>query len=134
MKWFYNLNLKPQGPFELDVVLEKIKRGEISPNDLMMREDSEQWLPAKAWQLFDDSLFPANQLVDKSFAAEKTEWVLLRNGTQEGPYLASDVKKMLRTKQLSAETYVWKNGLTGWVRIMDRAEFDGIFATEDLFI
>lgn len=128
--WYFNKNLKPQGPLDFNDVKRKIMRGEIGPRDLILKEGESFWLPAMEWHEFAQDLFPAFQKnYFKNSNPEEKEWILLAfntenpQGIQEGPYSSEDLNKMLVSETISAEDYVWRSGLTGWVQIKDRAEF-----------
>ncbi|WP_413291428.1 DUF4339 domain-containing protein [Bdellovibrio sp. HCB337] len=128
--WYFNKNLKPQGPLDFDEMKRKIMRGEISPTDLIMKEGENSWQQAMEWRDFPQELFPAFQknYFKKSDAQEK-EWILLvfsaanPEGSQEGPYSVVDIQNMIVERKISIEDYVWRSGLTGWVQVKDRAEF-----------
>jgi uncharacterized protein DUF4339 len=129
--WYFNKNLKPQGPLSFEEMKKKIMRGEIGPGDLICREaDESRWQMAVEWKEFSKELFPAFQKnYFKSANAEEKEWILLLfnnenpEGIQQGPYSVLQVQEMLRSAQVSLEDYVWRSGLSGWVHIKDRAEF-----------
>jgi hypothetical protein len=137
--WYFNRNLKPQGPVGFEELKRKIMRGEVGPGDLVLKEGEKDWLPAMEWREFPQELFPAFQknLFKKSTPEEK-EWILLLfskenpQGAQEGPYSVEDVQRMLRAQKITLEDYVWRSGLTGWVQIKDRAEFAVISTSLDL--
>lgn len=127
--WYFNKNLKPQGPLSFEDMKKKIMRGEISPGDLICR-DGENWLPAMEWRDFPRELFPAFQKnYFKATNPDEKEWILLifnqenPEGHQQGPYSINEVKQMLSENIVSAEDYIWRTGLSGWVQLRDRAEF-----------
>ncbi|MGZ3748825.1 MAG: DUF4339 domain-containing protein, partial [Pseudobdellovibrionaceae bacterium] len=102
----------------------------IAPGDLICKEGEETWSMAMEWRDFPKELFPAfQQNPFKSSSPDEKEWILLNlkedhtPGSQEGPYSLEEVQKMLSSGNLSPEAYVWRSGLSGWVRIMDRGEF-----------
>lgn len=126
--WYFSKNLKPQGPLSFEEMKKKILRGELGPQDLIMKEGEELWQAACEWRDFRLELFPAFQKnYFKSSAAAEKEWILLvfDAGTshQEGPFSAEDIQGFLATGKVHPEDYVWRSGLTGWVRICDRQEF-----------
>jgi len=138
--WYFNKNLKPQGPLSFEEIKKKILRGEIGPTDLVLKEGESHWRPAMEWRDFTQDLFPAFQknLFKKSSLQEK-EWILLiftkEEGpapSQEGPYSVEDLQGFLSTGRVSPEDYVWRSGLTGWVQIKDRVEFASSTISRDL--
>jgi hypothetical protein len=128
--WYYNKNLKPQGPLSFDEIKKKILRGEIGPTELIMREGEGAWKAAQEWREFTPDLFPAFQknYFKKSNIDEK-EWILLTFDRetaapqQQGPFSIQNLQEMLRTNLVSIEDYIWRSGLTGWVQLKDREEF-----------
>lgn len=132
MGWFYNDNLKPQGPVSLEQIRLKIERGEIGPFDLLLSDD-EQWRPASDYKEFSQNLFPAwqewNRAQGDILPLEKV-WVLLAfeneasKPIQRGPLSSFDILEELKLKNLDVEkAWVWKNGLSGWAKLVDRPEF-----------
>lgn len=126
--WFYNKDLKPQGPLTLEELKKKIMKGEIRPGDLVMK-DAENWLAAVDWKELPRDLFPAFQNAwYKESKHDEKEWILLGfaadgKPTQEGPYSVQNLKALLQTEQISADSYIWRSGLSGWVQLQDREEF-----------
>lgn len=129
--WYFNKNLKPQGPLTFEEMKKKIMRGEIGPGDLICKDDETfSWQMAVEWSDFPRELFPAFQKnYFKSTNSEEKEWIVLLfnaenpEGLQQGPYSINEVNSMLRDGRVSLEDYVWRTGLSGWVHIKDRAEF-----------
>lgn len=140
--WYFNKNLKPQGPLRFEEIKKKIMRGEIGPGDLVCKEDGGfygTWAMAVEWRDFTRELFPAfQQNYFKNTSASEKEWVLLSfktdnsQGSQEGPYSVEEVKALLESGAINFEAYVWRSGLSGWVRIKDRAEFASPVTSVDL--
>ncbi len=122
MSWYLGQNLKPQGPFSLEEIRLKIRRGEISPQDFLFNQTTDEWKPAFHWRFFESRLFPAFQDIKEGIEAEQVDWVLLRE-KQEGPYRTLQLREMLRSGQVTADHYIWKPTLSGWVRLRDRVEF-----------
>lgn len=128
--WFYNKNLKPQGPLTLDEMRQLIHRGEIRMWDLVCEGPQGSWKPAMEFATFERTLFPATQefIVGASETTEK-HWVLLvpssegKGFSQEGPFSLQELQAGLRDQRIAPDQYVWKNGLSGWCKIMDRPEF-----------
>ncbi|WP_167859489.1 DUF4339 domain-containing protein [Paenibacillus cymbidii] len=42
------------------------------------------------------------------------EWFHIENGVRKGPVNSSDMAELLRTRKITAETLVWKKGLSDW--------------------
>jgi hypothetical protein len=124
--WYYNINLKPQGPFNLEEMRAKIHRGEIGLQELVYNENSGNWAAASAWPEFEMSLFPAKQaeLRAGDLDMHSKEWVLLQKNQageflQQGPFCILDLQKMISYGEIQTHQYIWKSGLSGWVKIAD---------------
>jgi len=124
--WYYNINLKPQGPFELEEMRQKIHRGEVGPQDLIYEEKIGRWAAASEWTEFEAALFPAKQaqIFMNSQDNSLKEWVLLQKSEsgeflQQGPYNIADLQKMITHGEITVQQYIWKSGLSGWMKISD---------------
>lgn len=122
--WYYNLNAKPQGPFQREEFIRLINRGEIRPETLVLNEaESSEWLPAKDFFKKDWHLFPAFQLCDPQ-DSEK-HWVLMVKSDsgveQKGPFALHELRSSLSAHELEF-SFCWKPGLTGWAQVLDRPE------------
>ncbi len=130
--WYISAALKPLGPFELLEIREKIRTGHISPHDLIFQEGSAQWKPAQDWDEVRQLGFPAFEAVGTDSLIEPV-WIVLRrpkdpadqgqNYQQEGPMAGVQIVKFLAEGRLQGDDLVWKKGLSGWSRVVDRQEF-----------
>ncbi len=137
--WYFNKNIKPQGPLGIEEIKRKIMRGEIGPSDLICKEGEDTWLMAIEWRDFSKELFPAfQQNYFKNSNTSEKEWVLLSFNKessqvcQDGPYSVQEINAKLTLGLVSFEDYVWRSGLSGWAQIKDRAEFLGELTSLDL--
>lgn len=129
--WYYNQNLKPQGPITRQEMREHILKGSIGPFDLISCGEAGEWRAAREWREFEISLFPAAQeyVPGQDLLTHEKEWVLLVQAPdrdtvlQEGPYSLHELREGLSAQKISQNQYVWKPGLSGWCRIQDRPEF-----------
>lgn len=133
--WYYNQDLKPQGPISLEEMRLRIGRGEVGPHDLICNDSDDSWKPAD--EVFERNLFPANQAIvpGQVFSEEEKEWVLLvpsvdgKGVLQEGPFSVRDLREGLVNGTISDMQYVWKTGLSGWCHLKDRPEFSEVFSS-----
>lgn len=128
--WYSHKNLKPQGPFTLEQMRAKIHSGEIGPNDLICHIDEDRWHPAHECREFEPGLFPAAQEFNPGAEIdfESPDWVLLvfdeaGSPRQEGPLNVKEILLQVQQGRVSPNQYIWKTGLSGWVKIIDRPEF-----------
>lgn len=126
--WYISAGLKPLGPLPLTEIHEKIKKGHISPYDLISKEDTAEWKPAKDWEEVRRLGFPAFEAVGTE-RNDEVIWVILRLDRaeekyhQEGPLDGHQILASLQAGKLQGDDLVWKKGLSGWARLVDREEF-----------
>jgi hypothetical protein len=126
--WYLNDGLKPQGPLELSEVQDKIKKGHLSPRDLIFSQTTGEWKPAHEWEELRKLGFPAFEAIG-THSENESVWVVLhldrseQSYKQEGPFANNDIIQAVRAGKLAWEDLVWKKGLSGWARVMDRQEF-----------
>jgi hypothetical protein len=126
--WYLNKNLKPHGPFSFAEMKNKILRGEVAPTEFILNESDGEWRAAKEWREFSQEIFPAFQVnYFKKSSPQEKEWILLdfkgEIPRQQGPFSVGELQHMQKSGLVHSEDYVWRSGLTGWVRICDRQEF-----------
>ncbi len=127
--WYFNKNLKPQGPFSFEEMKRKITRGEVGPQEFVCKDGQEQWLPASQWKEFPQEFFPALQKdLFRNMSRTEKEWTLLSMPAgssapvQQGPYSLNEIRSLLANGEITLEDHIWRTGLSGWVRIADRPE------------
>lgn len=54
-------------------------------------------------------------------------YYLVINGSQHGPYNAEQIKQMITTHSISAETLAWKEGIPNWTPLSSLSEFSAFF-------
>lgn len=127
--WYYNKDLKPQGPFTFEEMKKKIIRGEVGPLELIFKDGESHWLAANQWKDFPKEFFPAYQRnLFRGINPTVQEWTLLyrKKGSeapvQSGPYSLNDIQDMIKAGKANTEDYIWRTGLTGWLQIKDGPE------------
>ncbi len=128
--WYYSYNQKPYGPLNYQEMKEKIQRGEISLGTLIFSERDQEWREAKSFKDFNLYLFPANQSIEEDSDIEDKKWVLLEKNAagdflQKGPFSLLEIQALIQQGNAEISDYIWKPGMTGWARIMERHEFNG---------
>lgn len=122
------------GPFTIEEIIEKIRSDAISPTGYLYDEGLAKWIP------FLESDILKSQLSEKGFqkllktsyktTSHKTEnsiqkdssddeWYVLRGTRKYGPYKYLKIFKMLQEKKVYEFDFVWKPGLSGWMRIAE---------------
>lgn len=136
--WYYNVNLKPQGPLSYEEMRARIHRGEVGPQELISNDADGSWKPACEWGAFEITLFPATQsfIYGQEILEDEKEWVLLvptgdgKGTLQEGPFSVREIRQCLQKRVVSGQQYIWKAGLSGWCRVKDRPEFAALVSLE----
>jgi hypothetical protein len=126
--WYLSSALKPVGPFELVEIQDKIKKGQVGPQDLVFKQDVQEWKPALEWDDLRRLGFPAFEAV-KTDNSTDSIWVVLHKSVtdqtykQEGPFAGAEIVKAIASGELNWDDLAWKKGLSGWARLSDREEF-----------
>jgi uncharacterized membrane protein len=53
-------------------------------------------------------------------------WHYMKNGVQTGPATTDDVKSLIASGAIKADTLVWRDGLASWVAANTQADFAGV--------
>jgi hypothetical protein len=133
--WYFNQNLKPQGPFTDDEIRLKIISGEIGTNELICNELNE-WKPASQWEIFElKKCTESIQTGGVGVQEDPSQWVLLVKNQQglvsdsflqEGPFTTEEITILIEAGGVSPQQYIWKNGLGRWYRVNECKEFEVI--------
>lgn len=54
-------------------------------------------------------------------------YYLVINGAQQGPYNAEQIRQMIAANMVTADTYVWKEGMSNWGALSTLPEFQAYF-------
>jgi hypothetical protein len=52
-------------------------------------------------------------------AEKKAEWILQSSGAEYGPHSMDELRLVLQSGKIKGEKFVWKRGLTNWLRFDD---------------
>lgn len=52
-------------------------------------------------------------------------WHYMKNGVQTGPATADEIKGLISSGTIKADTLVWRDGLPSWVAVSTQADFSG---------
>ena len=139
--WFIRLGSRTTGPWTEDQLREKLGRNEFSTlyqvSADRLRWESGAWLAGKlgdastAWKLREAPLArpsdfpqsPGNVSVPKGASAESAEWYYVdKSGLQMGPSPLSEIRELLRSKQLSRRSQACKVGVNRWDQVGQHPE------------
>lgn len=117
-----------EGPVRLEVILKRIRQGEIGILDKVFFEGEVRWQAAGDRDEFKEAFASLS-------AHEEKPWVLLTKNTadpkvpkeqryqQSGPFSTETIRQRLHEGSVRFRDYVWKSGMKSWQRISSVAEF-----------
>lgn len=123
MVYYILIDGKQTGPLSLQELLDF----DITPSTPVWREDMPAWGVAADFAELQDAL-SATQASRRSFAGKEQEqsyYFAIINGEQTGP-IAADA---LKASGVTAETMLWKEGMTDWAKAVEIPELAEIFVT-----
>lgn len=108
------------GPFPWEKIDKLYASRRISGNDLVWTEGMPSWLPLREVQKQKDE--PHSQQAGTSDASrpgkEEASYFLSSGGeSRKGPYTFKEISNWYHTGQLSPAAFLWKEGMTEWVRV-----------------
>ncbi len=128
MEWFLLNSGQVEGPFQAADLKEKFSSGGLDENVLVCRQGDPHWKPL--------SEFKEQILVDAKPDENLKDWILLNENlslspspeqegqyVQSGPYTTQDILNLIQSGQAKYSDYIWKSGLTNWLRINEVDEF-----------
>ncbi|MCX7624909.1 MAG: RDD family protein [Candidatus Sumerlaeaceae bacterium] len=156
-QWFFGDRGKPRGPMSEDVLREKFRSGELSPETLVWSPGMLEWVPAKTQPAFADcwqrpqppaldevlgTLSPPSQNVetlslgatDKRGTHESEEsWYISRGGTVSGPFSEHAMREMIRAGLIGADTPAKKGEKeTRWIPLGKIPQFEALVSAVGL--
>ncbi|GEM_PF-2797240 len=113
--WYYLDGSNSQnGPYSKDEMMDLYKRNVITDNSYVWKSDMEDWTRLKRTELYTRQTTTAYQ----SEVRSPKEWYYIdRQKNQVGPYTQEDMKELIETGVLTANTYIWKKGFIDWTRL-----------------
>ncbi len=130
-KYFVNSGGNNQGPFELEMIVSKVKENTLKATDYIYIDEKEEWVLICQHPEFTNIFSgqepekPVNHTNGKAdhHPSEQAEWYVLKDKNRFGPLSFADVVKMLQDKSLFEYDYAWRNGMENWQRIAELADF-----------
>lgn len=142
-RFFVSHNGQQEGPFEKDIIIQKISNHELDSMDYVFDDEAQDWILVMEHALFKGACAQskpvgapkpkmqeeAQEPIEMPKAAEGqpeamvTEWYVLKGENKFGPFVYTDVVKMLQEKVVFEFDFVWNPGLSTWHRIADLEAF-----------
>jgi hypothetical protein len=110
MPYFVRIKSRVFGPFDESQLLDMKAKGKIT-RSTEVSENKNDWLPAESLQFLFAPVYAAQSASQPSAVNEPADWFYSVNGTDGyGPVTATAIEHMLRSGQLSGNSYVWQQG------------------------
>jgi GYF domain 2 len=138
--WYYLVKGRPHGPVPSTTIESEIKSGQLNAHDLVYKDRDTVWRELRACVEFAHFFVEKNKpeaVVDqksKKSGEPENHWVLLvrkPDGSgykQKGPFLSSEIAKMVKNNEILQTDYVWRDGLKEWYKIIAVGEIQDIVA------
>lgn len=113
--WYYLDGSNDQnGPYSKQEMQNMYNHNVISDNTYVWKSDMADWARYKRTDLYVRQTTTATSREVKS----PKEWYYIdRQKNQVGPYTQEDMKDLIETGVLTANTYIWKKGFIDWTRL-----------------
>ncbi|MBK9037609.1 MAG: DUF4339 domain-containing protein [Bdellovibrionales bacterium] len=126
-KWYFVDEGKPRGPLGENEIVLAAKEGHLGPLDLIFRDGSERWIPARELEFLQDIFRETIEGPDVV-----PQWIVLRKKPrdagagylQSGPYSTDEIRDKIKVGDLDFVDYVWKEGREKWSKISHTREFN----------
>jgi hypothetical protein len=126
-KWYFVDEGKPRGPLGENEIVLAAKEGQLGPLDLIFRDGSERWIPARELEFLQDIFRETIEGPDVV-----PQWIVLRKKPrdtgagylQSGPYSTDEIRDKIKVGDLDFVDYVWKEGREKWSKISQTREFN----------
>ena len=139
------------GPWTVEVIAEKLAKGEIAITDFAWDDVATDWVSLLEFSDLKTYLqsrkpaappkvIPFTQLAEKVAAPspvtskvvaasmsedDAIQWYVTRGQQKFGPFNYFGVVKALQDKSIFEFDYIWKEGMPNWVRLAEHEKFDG---------
>lgn len=131
--WHYTQFGVQAGPVAAEQLVALARSGQLLRTDLVWKEGMANWVEAGTAR----GLFPTPEAVPTPSATEKVEqppeparqadvvptsnavWYYEERGARVGPVSAEQIATLLESASLTATSYVWKKGLSGWTALIE---------------
>ncbi len=100
--WHLAIQSQASGPYTWAEVEAKIAQGEVSSSTLSWKTGEASWIAMKERAEASEAL------------AAHCKWFVVKNGTQFGPIVVSELKTMISAGQVVSTTLLWSEGMNEW--------------------
>jgi hypothetical protein len=124
-KFFVNNGGQNLGPFDLEMIFQKVSDEELKATDHIYLEDKDEWILICQHPEFKPIAkveAPIAELPQET-GISNDEWFVLKGKNRYGPYPYAEMIKMLQDKIIFEFDYTWRQGLSNWLRLAEVEEF-----------
>lgn len=126
-KWYFVEQGKPRGPLGESEIVLAAKEGHLGPLDLIFRDGSERWIPARELEFLRDIFRETIEGPDVL-----PQWIVLKKKPrdagagylQSGPYSTEEIRDKIKVGDIDFVDYVWKEGREKWSKISQTRDFN----------
>lgn len=131
-KFWVSQNDQQLGPWTVAEIQDRFKRSELSMTDYVFDDQIKEWV--LLLQLPEMATLAQNEFLAKNHSSQnekvasvpaynETEWFVLREENQFGPYTYFDLVKLLQNHKVSEYDYVWNCNMDSWKKVSELIEF-----------
>ena len=131
-RWYYLKDGKTTGPVTEKGLLDLMRWGQLSADELVYQEGDAKWRPVREFPELD------GRHLDSEQSADKAGWVLLKKKpgekkkfVQVGPFSANQVRKRVKAGEFVKKDLIWKDGMSQWLPLMEVDVFQDLFVELD---
>jgi len=115
--WFVYNHSSVQGPFTHSQLVELVRHGTFTNQDLVWRKGQKEWHTVQQWMA---SHSVAVEGTREEKPGEFTEaWYVSNGQMQQGPFTFVQLVDMLHRRIFSMSAKVWTNGLSRWIPVFE---------------
>lgn len=135
-EWFIAMGEQSVGPMTAAEVYQRIIAGELTWISYVWKEGMGEWARIADVSTFQAAVPPPPVMKPKAQppappAAEKKlqvrEWFLFYNESQYGPFTEEEVQGLAGVGKITADSFVWKDGMSDWEKIGSLTYFASSF-------
>ena len=115
--WFIYSNDLVSGPFETEVVREKLNTGQIPAGSFIWWKGQREWIPVASWESQVDQII--RSAADR---VQKPVWYIDAGKTPLGPLTESELIENLKSMASLSRIRLWAVGMEKWTSLFEISE------------
>ena len=135
-KWYYVENKEAKGPVDQYEIEAMLADGRLTPSSYIWTENMKDWVKVSDSQFAELLSLPADEPAPAAqpaqepevqyeytqpepAPAEAVEWFYVQNNHTSGPFNQEVIRQLIENGTITADTYVWKEGMKDWAHVRD---------------